>query len=44
MKRRNITIISIIVAVILFIILTIVQDRIRNSEPKTTVVLANYDI
>ena len=44
MKRRNITIISIIIAIILFLVLTFIQNKIVNNEPKTMVIIANSDI
>jgi len=44
MKRRNITIISIIVAIILFILLTIIQNKIVNSEQKSIVIVSNVDV
>lgn len=44
MKRRNITIISIILAIILFFLITFIQNKIVNNEPKTMVIIANLDI
>ena len=44
MRRRNITIISIVVSIILFVILTMIQNKIINSEPKAMVIMANADV
>lgn len=44
MKRQNIMIISIILAIILFFLLTFIQNKIVNNEPKTMVIIANLDI
>ena len=44
MRRKSITIISIIVAIILFVILTLIQNKIVNSEPKAVVIVANTDV
>lgn len=44
MSKRKLTLISIIVAGILFILLTLIQNRLINSEPKAKVIIANVDI
>lgn len=44
MKRRNITIISVFVAILLFFLLTFIENKIINSEPKAVVIMANSDI
>lgn len=44
MRKRNITIISAILALLLFFMLTIIQNKIVNNEPKTAVIMAKSDI
>lgn len=44
MKRPDITIISILVAISLFIVLTFIQNSIINSEPTIEVLIANTDV
>lgn len=44
MIKRNITIISIVVAIIVFIVLTFVQNKIINNEPKLIALVASDDI
>lgn len=44
MIKRNITIVSIVVAVIVFIILTFIQNKIINNEPKLIALVASNDI
>ena len=44
MNRSKITIISAIVAIILFLVLTVIQNKLVNNEPKTLVIIANSDI
>lgn len=44
MKKLDITVISVLIAVILFIVLTFIQNSIINSEPTTKVLIANVDV
>ena len=44
MKRINITVISVIIAACLFVILTILQNKLVNDEPTTTVLVSNADV
>ena len=44
MKRINITVLSIVIAIVLFIILTIVQNKLINREPVAVVLVSNVDV
>lgn len=44
MKKLDITIISIVIAIILFIILTLMQNKLINNEPMAVVLVSNIDI
>ncbi len=44
MKKLDITVISILVAVVLFVVLTFIQNSIINNEPTIEVLIANVDV
>lgn len=44
MKKTNILIISVIAAVALFMILTVLQNKMTKNEPMTAVYIANFDM